>query len=70
MPVEFEKSAISLDLPSEGVTLEDGWKLLQRFHPEVQYIYALYTWFRLISPAKDQFASFRLLNNNYIITIG
>ena len=34
--VEFEASSISLDLPFEGVTFEEGWKLLPLFHPEVK----------------------------------
>ena len=34
-PVEFEASNISLELPSEGVTLEEGWRLLPLFNPEV-----------------------------------
>ena len=35
LPVEFEASNISLELPSEGVTLNEGWKLLPLFNPEV-----------------------------------
>ena len=35
LPVEFEASRISLELPSNGVTLEEGWKLLPLFNPEV-----------------------------------
>ena len=34
--VEFESSSISLQLPSEGVTLEDGWKIVPMFHPVVR----------------------------------
>ena len=34
-PVEFEASNISLELPSKGVTLEEGWRLLPLFNPEV-----------------------------------
>ena len=36
LPVEFEESSISLELPFEGVSLEEGWKLLPLFHPEVK----------------------------------
>ena len=39
--VEFEASSISLDLPFEGVTLEEGWKLLPLFHPEVKWLYSV-----------------------------
>ena len=35
LPVEFETSGISLELPSKGVTLKEGWKLLPLFNPEV-----------------------------------
>ena len=35
LPVEFEASNISLDLPSNGVPLEEGWRLLPLFNPEV-----------------------------------
>ena len=34
--IEFESSSISLQLPSEGVTLEDGWKIVPMFHPVVR----------------------------------
>ena len=34
--VEFESSSISLQLPSEGVTLEGGWKIVPMFHPVVR----------------------------------
>ena len=34
LPVEFEASSISLDLPFEGVTKE-GWRLRPLFNPEV-----------------------------------
>ena len=36
LSVEFEASRISLDLPSKGVTLKEGWKLLPLFNPEVK----------------------------------
>ena len=35
LPVEFEASRISLNLHSNGVSLEEGWKLLPLFNPEV-----------------------------------
>ena len=35
LPVEFEASRISLDLPSNGVPLKEGWRLLPLFNPEV-----------------------------------
>ena len=35
LPVEFEGSKISLELPSKGVTLQEGWRLLPLFNPEV-----------------------------------
>ena len=35
LPVEFEASKISLELPSKGVTLQEGWRLLPLFNPEV-----------------------------------
>ena len=34
LPIEFEASGISLELPSKGVTLK-GWRLLPLFNPEV-----------------------------------
>ena len=40
--VEFESSSIALQLPSEGVTLEDGWKIVPMFHPVVR-TYEVYT---------------------------
>ena len=33
--VEFESETISLQLPSEGITLEDGWKIVPIVHPMV-----------------------------------
>ena len=35
LPVEFEASKISLELSSKGVTLQEGWKILPLFNPEV-----------------------------------
>jgi len=39
MPVVFESSSISLDLPSDDVTLGDGWKILSYFLPTVKKVF-------------------------------
>ena len=36
LPVKFESNSISLQLPSGGVVLEDGWKIIPLFKPEVE----------------------------------
>ena len=36
LPVKFESNSISLQLPTEGVILEDGWKIIPLFKPEVK----------------------------------
>jgi len=36
LKIEFQSSSISLQLPSEGVTLQDGWKIIPFFHPGVR----------------------------------
>ena len=41
MPVEFESNSISLELPSDEVTLGEGWKILPCFTPKVKKV--LYT---------------------------
>ena len=35
LPVEFEESTITLNLPSKGVTLKKGWRLLPLINPGV-----------------------------------
>ena len=38
LPVEFESNSISLQLPTEGITLEDGWRIIPLFNPEVRNV--------------------------------
>ena len=38
MLVEFESSSISLNLPTEGIILQNGWKILPQFHPAVKNV--------------------------------
>ena len=35
--VEFESETISLQLPSEGITLENGWKIVPNIFPMASY---------------------------------
>ena len=37
--IEFESDHLSLELPSEGVTLEGGWKLFPLFNPMVRRVH-------------------------------
>ena len=36
LPVGFESDSISLEIPDDGITLEDGWKIVPLFHPVVR----------------------------------
>ena len=36
LPVEFESDSISLEVPSEGVILENGWRIVPLFSPVVR----------------------------------
>ena len=40
LPVEFESDSISLEVPSEEVMLENGWKIFPLFHPVVRKLIA------------------------------
>ena len=38
LQIKFGSDLISLELPSEGVTLESGWKLVPLFNPMVRKV--------------------------------
>ena len=58
LPVEFEASSITLELPDDGVALGEGWKLLPLFYPEVRYLCASPSWSELLITNSCSYADY------------